>query len=106
VQSIGQGKFGGQYYAWIPEVEYEYTVAGVEYRGRTLAFNRRYSKADALVVPHSFPTGRQVAVYFDPTHPGRSVLVPGGRYRPIELASDILLLLLGLGLLLLATRGS
>ena len=90
----------------VPRVRYQYSVNGVEYSGHALSFGRSYSRGDIMQVSKKFPVGHTVAVYYDPANPERSVLMPGGNVGQAELTFDILLVLVGLCLLLVAASGA
>jgi hypothetical protein len=61
-------------------VEYQFTVRGVAYLGRTVSFSRRstwyHNEVKSFVM--SLTTSPIVMVYFDPQSPQTSVLQPGG----------------------------
>jgi hypothetical protein len=62
-----------------PEVTYEYSVQNRSYENYTIKFgeNSYSSQRQAEEIGARYPLGRQVAVYYDPADPGRSVLEPG-----------------------------
>jgi len=68
---------GGDSYS--PEITYTYTVDNVDQNNNTIKFGENsYSdsgKADRIAA--TYPVGKNVAVYYDPEKPGRSVLEPG-----------------------------
>ncbi len=71
-----QGHLG---HHWAAEVEYHYVVEGVAYTGRRIrAFGpNHFDEASAQAELAPFPVGAKVPVYYQPDHPGTSVLVPG-----------------------------
>ncbi len=90
-------------------IEFEYVVAGTDYRGDHLSFCQPPSLEKQAVEARltQYPTGTRVEVRYDPTDPTRSVLEPG-RAEACEplLAAAWRELLLSLGLLgLLALIG-
>jgi hypothetical protein len=64
---------------WQAEVEYRYVVDGVGYTGRRIrAFGpNHFDEASAQAELAPFPAGAKVPVYYQPGHPGTSVLIPG-----------------------------
>ena len=80
--------------SWLPVVQYEYSVHGTKYQGNTLSFVRSYQKKDALAIKNEYQPGRIVRVYYSPSHPRQSVLLPGG---PVKLAALIMEAAVGLG---------
>jgi len=64
---------------WFPEVRYRYTVNGVTYTGdRLRAFGQNHlDEQQALQELAPFPVGQKVKVYYDPSKPTSSVLIPG-----------------------------
>ena len=63
-----------------PVVEYRYEVGGSQFRGHRISFAPTMTVSDAdraLGTFHKYLPGRKVDVYYDPTHPERSVLEPG-----------------------------
>ena len=60
------------------KVIYRYVVAGREYRGNSIeALPELMGKEQAGRIAELYPPGKDVAVYYDPEDPRRSVLVPG-----------------------------
>lgn len=71
---------GGEGFSYKPVVVFRYQVAGAEYTSDRLSFgdditNGSHSEAERLV--SALPKGRPVTVRYDPTDPGRAVLVAG-----------------------------
>src|SRR5579871_1980077 len=61
------------------DVVYQYNVAGVRYESHQISLwssDLSYNDPEGFVSSH--PTGSEATVYYDPTHPGTAVLVPGG----------------------------
>jgi hypothetical protein len=59
------------------ELQYRYLVSGVSYSGDRLAIQPKYhsSQAHAESELAAYPVGRQVAIYYNPSKPEKSVLV-------------------------------
>jgi hypothetical protein len=63
------------YWIKVPDVRYEYEVAGKQYEGRTVRFAyAAYHPADTVAWYHA---GEQVTVYYNSRSPKQSVLIPG-----------------------------
>ncbi|MDE2400532.1 MAG: DUF3592 domain-containing protein [Burkholderiales bacterium] len=64
---------------WDVEVQYRYSVNGVEYQNNCLqAFGRHYfDEQQTLAALAPFPVGATVKVFYDPGKPQSSVLIPG-----------------------------
>ncbi len=65
---------------WVvdPGIEYEYTVDGLVYTGRTVSFGGIPATVDgAGTVLLQYPVGSAVTVWYDPDDPDRAVLQPG-----------------------------
>lgn len=62
-----------------PEVNYAYTVGGVEHRGHRIkfGFTRTQFSAQAAKTTEKYPQGAAVTVYYDPAKPQDSVLDRG-----------------------------
>lgn len=63
----------------VPSIEYSYTVSGREWRGHTVCFEPRlYTtfRIRADEVQQRYGVGTEVAVFYDPTDPGRACLEP------------------------------
>lgn len=62
-----------------PEVAYQYTVGNQRHESYMIKFgeNSYSSRGRAEDIAATYAVGRQVAVYYDPEQPGRSVLEPG-----------------------------
>jgi hypothetical protein len=61
------------------EVRYKYQVRGTAYVGTRYSFGQdRYSNYEgAMEALHGIAAGREVPVYYDPSHPQRAVLRKG-----------------------------
>ena len=68
---------GGTSYS--PEISYQYLVNDLNYTNNTIKFgeNSYSSRRKAEEIAAAYPVGRQVAVYYDPLEPDKSVLEPG-----------------------------
>lgn len=76
--SSHRGSKGGRTYK--PEVSYRYSVAGVAYTSDSITLCMSFSESGggyARRTVAAFPAGKTVAVYYDPTSPGVSVLFNG-----------------------------
>lgn len=63
--------------SYTPRVEYDYSVNGVLYRGKKLAFGAEKGYASekaAWAALAAYPEGASVTVYYDPANPGEAVL--------------------------------
>ncbi len=111
---------GGNSGLWSPNVNYGYTVGGVEYRNERMGGNRylafgmgegfysgdryrllpfgdesdydKYPKDIAEAMFRNYESGQTVKVYYDPEHPSRSIIERG-------LTPSLVLVMLALGLL-------
>ena len=85
-----RGKGGKNY---VPEVRYDYQVAGTAHRGWRITWDTPASKqieaAQALL--KAFPVGQRVKVYYDPRKPALSLLSPG----PVQRSMTIVLVGVG-----------
>ncbi len=60
------------------EIDYEYVVDGDLYRNDTAQFNQNdLSTIEKQRLIARYPVGRQVEVFYNPSDPDESVLVPG-----------------------------
>lgn len=89
---------GGDSYT--PEIEYEYTVDGLEYENNRVRFgeNSYSSRRRAEEETGRYPVGRRVEVYYEPGDPDNSVLEPGatlGSYLGVVMGA----MFLGIGLI-------
>ena len=100
IQSIFAGRAISS--SWFPKVEYEYSVNGVDFRGDTVSFGQSYSNDEVTTLVNEYRVGQSVAVYYDPSDAGRSVLIPGRSSWLIELACDVLLVIVGSWFVLVA----
>lgn len=96
----------GRYYE--PRVKYTYNVAGTDYTGTRIDFNRAaYNKDSAEKRVAALP--EQVQVHYDPQSPAESVLHPGSAGLPLVMvAFGALLALAGAGMVVsqfMAKRG-
>jgi uncharacterized protein YecT (DUF1311 family) len=78
----------------LPDVRYQYDVAGTSYVGATVRFSFSNSRPDETVA--RYPPGRHVTVYFDPDAPAQCVLEPGLPPGDVRRASYPLLLVVSL----------
>jgi hypothetical protein len=81
---------------YVDNIEYDYTVAGRAYRGRSVDLRIRNvnNLAAMRAFVDSYREGQQVPVHFDPANPEDALLVPGPvpeTAAPRLLASTILL---------------
>ena len=62
-----------------PKITYSYTVAGQQYTGNRYAIGDPASSGirEAQKIVGEHPVGSEVTVYYSPSRPGTSVLVPG-----------------------------
>ena len=74
VRSHRQQASDGEHYESEPLVDYEYEVGGQHYRGSRISFAVQSGGSEVLPTLSRYPVGRTVRVYYDPAHPGRSVL--------------------------------
>ena len=92
-----RGKGGKNY---VPEVRYDYQVAGTAHRGWRITWDTPGSKqveaAQALL--KAFPVGQRVKVHYDPRKPVLSLLSPG----PVQRWETILLVGIGIAFIVLA----
>jgi hypothetical protein len=68
---------GNESYAFIPSVEFSYSVAGQSYSGKRLAFGGSIAQKDPAAVQKGlerYPVGAQVTVYYNPEKPSEAVL--------------------------------
>lgn len=67
-----------------PQVAYEYEVAGRTYRSDTVHYAVWGSSdsSDAHDIVDRFPVGGEVTAYYDPSHPGTAILLPGTHHLP------------------------
>lgn len=66
--------------AHVARVTYQYTVGGQSYLGSRISFgykSARYSRDAAEALVHRFSAGTPVPIYYLPSRPGISVLIPG-----------------------------
>ena len=59
-----------------PKIIYQYQIDGQNYKGTRISFSS--SSGDARQIVARYPQGQSVQVYYNPDHPQRAVLVPGG----------------------------
>ena len=59
-----------------PKIAYEYQIDGQNYKSTRISFSS--SSGDAQQIVARYPQGQSVQVYYNPDHPQRAVLVPGG----------------------------
>ena len=64
---------------WAPDVAYEYSLNGQEYRSTTIRYVMppSYEKDEAQTVLAAYPLNAQTSAAYDPRDPARSVLEPG-----------------------------
>ena len=64
---------------YVDFIEYEYSVNGRMYRGRTVDLRIRnvHDRAAMQAFVSSYPVGRQVPVHYDPQNPNDALLVVG-----------------------------
>jgi Protein of unknown function (DUF3592) len=82
----------------VPDVRYEYKVAGVRYEGRTVRFN--YSAYRPAETAARYHAGQQVTVYYNPHSPKRAVLEPGIQPGDVHRAMYPFLFFLALSLIM------
>lgn len=66
--------------AWyVPELEYDYSVAGTHYSSHRISFGRLAfgPKEQAETFLCQYGDGKVLRVYYDPKHPSNAVLTPG-----------------------------
>jgi len=70
---------GGSYELFTPVVSYSYVIGQKSYRSETVSFRkeetRSYEKAMGTI--GNLQSGQDIAIYYDPANPDRSVLYPG-----------------------------
>ena len=69
---------GGTTYSF--DVEYDYTVSGITYTNKTYSYRYDYNSANsrgARDLVTKYPEGATVGVFYDPSKPSNSVLLPG-----------------------------
>lgn len=61
---------------WAPKITYEYVVNGSTFKGSRLAYDhdKSYALSEASKVAESYPIGKRVEVFHDPTRPSDSTL--------------------------------
>lgn len=74
-------------------LRYSYSVEGQAFTGKRISYMLLISDAHAHRLVSEYSSGMRVRVYYDPAHPARSVLQPGG------MGTAAVFLLAGLGLL-------
>jgi Protein of unknown function (DUF3592) len=65
-------------FKFTPKIEYSYTVNNTEYKSTTIRLNS-FDELDrklGITKLTQYPTGRKVAVYYNPSNPGVSCLEP------------------------------
>lgn len=64
---------------WVPDVAYEYSLNGQEYRSTTIRYVMppSYEKDEAQTILAAYPLNAQTSAAYDPRDPARSVLEPG-----------------------------
>ncbi len=82
-----------------PVIEYEYSVMGVQYQGRRIAFgadtlNHRQAQQ---VLDHYRPDA-QVTVYYDPNRPAESVLERSAKGAGVFTAVGLIFTIIGTGI--------
>jgi hypothetical protein len=62
--------------AWLPDIEYQYCVLGVEYKGSSVTIppDVIYEVEVAQGLLEEYPVGKNVDVFFNPEVPGVAVL--------------------------------
>ncbi len=68
---------GGRGVSFHAEIRYTYVVAGQAFAGQRLSYARTASGRRVDSILRQYPTGATVAVRYDPSRPGASVLEPG-----------------------------
>src|SRR6266481_1968507 len=73
------GDDGGGSDTYTPQIEYEYTVEGTDYRGRLLQHGQigSWNRERAEQVIARYPSGANAIVFFDPRRPTTAVLSQG-----------------------------
>lgn len=70
--SDGEGGTSTSYY---PEIRYTYSVMGVEYQGKNIAFGMKSSsRKSAQALVEKYPAETSVIVYYNPQKPQQAVL--------------------------------
>jgi hypothetical protein len=64
---------------WLPDVRYEYEVAGLRYQSTTIRFllPSFMDEDDARLIQSAYPQDAHATAAYDPQAPARSVLEPG-----------------------------
>jgi hypothetical protein len=75
-EQVDHGGSGGFSVRYSVRIRYRYTVNDTEYSSNSVCFSCD-SRASAESVARELYVGSQVAVYYDPARPQRSVLAPG-----------------------------
>ncbi len=83
--------------SYVPQIDYEYTVDGLEYENDRVRFgqNSYSSRRRAEEETGRYPVGRRVEVYYEPGNPENSVLEPGaslGSYLGVSLGAMFLVI--------------
>lgn len=75
----GSMSFGDSYH-YVPQVEYEYSVAGSTYSGDNMGLmpDKGYTRGGAERQLARYKPGTSIKVHYDPANPADSVLKPSG----------------------------
>ena len=84
------------WYVHKASIEYEYTVDGRSYRGTRVGTP---GKGVPQHLTERFPKGKAVPVYYDESHPGRALLIPGLNVADIKIRLGMCGAILILGLI-------
>jgi len=78
VESRVEKRSGWRITSYIPIISYKYTFDGVHYEGNTIRYGGTFGRESrSRDYCETYSAGSIVKVSVDPTHPKRSVLVPG-----------------------------
>jgi hypothetical protein len=72
-------------------IAYEYTVNGIVFHGDRMAYSQavNHEIADSILMNTRYFSGAAVDVYYDPSSPGRAVLIPGSKQQLEDFSSMI-----------------
>jgi hypothetical protein len=76
-------------FTYMPQVDYEYTVERVAYRGTVLRSGQigssNRAQAEKVIAP--YPPGASITAFYDPSRPESSVLLPGTSWGNLAIAA-------------------
>ena len=99
---LARSSRGGTTTKFMPEVDYEYQVNEITYRGSAVGFGKAtMSSKKSRQVVERYPQGSAVSVRYDPQDPAKAVLEPKALGFGNNLALAIIIVVMGIVLFFL-----